>query len=154
MTATDTPTDRVTIRLVYAGRVVGDTTKPDHAWVAAEDPAGPPMRYSKLAATVVGGIYAIESLDAAGSTVYPSTLAYAGEKIDDVDLIAGWEARDRATRDTLNRQAAERRAARDSELDRMLAPLKRAVQSQRTRADAQAVIARVSAELHEAWWTK
>lgn len=144
---------KVVVRLVYAGRVLGDTTKPNHAW-AREGDLDNPFTFGKLAGTVVGGIYEIDAADTTASRVFPDSLRYAGEKIEDTDLIAGWEARDRATRDTLNRQAAERRAGRDSELDRMLEPLKRAVQSQRTRADAQAVISRISAELNEAWWTK
>lgn len=142
--------ETVTVCWTYAGRRLGDTTKPVHEWVDTDDKA---RRFAGVAGSAVGGIYEIDTTPD-GSQCYPGSLKFTGDKLDDPDRVAQWQLLDKQTRATVAMQAAERRASKHTELESAMAPLIRVVQGCRTRADANAVIQRIQADLTEAWWSK
>ncbi|MGH3972735.1 MAG: hypothetical protein ACRDS9_05350, partial [Pseudonocardiaceae bacterium] len=84
-------------------------------------------------------------------SIYPSTLHYEGEKIDDTHLIALWEAADRDARATSRVLAMERKHKRSSELDQVLAPLIAVIQRACTIEECEAIINVVTRKLNQAW---
>lgn len=143
--------EREQITLTYCGRRLGKADK----LVYEFEYAGRSLWYSKgITHGVVGGRYTVDAevTDDGGVTIYPTTLTYTGEKIDDVDQVAVWEAVDRDTYATHRLKAAERKHARSSELDIALEPLTRLIAKASTRAEAQAIMRVVTAKLDDAWW--
>ena len=142
--------ERQQITLTYCGRRLGKAGKVMHEF----EFAGRSLWYSKVSHGVVGGRYTVDAdVTAAGEvTIYPATLTYAGEKIDDVDQVAVWEAVDRDAYSTSRLMSAERKHARSSELDAALEPLTRLIAKAGTRAEAQAIMRVVTAKLDDAWW--
>lgn len=143
---------RQQITLTYCGRRLGKADKLIYEF----EYAGRSLWFSKLTHGVVGGRYTVgaDVKDDGDVSIYPASLAYAGEKIDDVDQVAVWEAVDRDTYATSRLKAAERKHSRSSELDGALEPLTRLITKASTRAEAHAIIRVVTAKLDDAWWNQ
>ncbi|MGH3998529.1 hypothetical protein OG984_03020 [Nocardioides sp. NBC_00368] len=138
------------ISLVYLGRRLGQGAKLVHTF----DRDGTPASFAKAPHGVIGGKYTIKAdLGAEGDpiSIYPSTLHYEGEKIDDTHLIALWEAADRDARATSRVLAMERKHKRSSELDQVLAPLIAVIQRACTIEECEAIINVVTRKLNQAW---
>lgn len=142
--------EREQITLTYCGRRLGKADKLIYEF----EYAGRSLVFAKMTHGVVGGRYTVDAdvADDGGVSIYPATLTYTGEKIDDVDQVAVWEAVDRDTYATHRLKAAERKHARSSELDIALEPLARLIAKAGTRAEAQAIMRVVTAKLDDAWW--
>lgn len=138
------------IDLIYQGRRLGQGAKLLHTF----DHDGTPASFAKAPHGVIGGKYTIKAdLGAEDEpiSIYPSTLHYDGSKIDDTDLVAVWEAADRAAWDTSRRLAMERKHKRSSELDQALAPLLRVIDRATTYQETEAIINVVTRKLNGAW---
>jgi hypothetical protein len=147
--------ERQTITLIYAGRRVGSTGKAVFAWRFGDRE----LRYDKLKGTAIGGTYTVEAeiepaVELPGVTVYPATLRYCGDQVDDVDQVALWQAADQDARIDLARAAGERRHAKSTELDAALAPLLELVRKARTRGEVYALEKVVEARIEQAWWKR
>lgn len=117
-----------TARFVYVGKRQHSRGLA-HAWLREDDLDGDEMLYTKLKASVVGGVYEVEIVeqDDDHTTVRAGTLGWQGEKVDDGDLVANWELRSRAAQQAHDVEKAEKRAASDSELARAMDPLRRII---------------------------
>lgn len=138
------------IWLVYQGRRLGQGAKLVHTF----DHDGTPVSFAKAPHGVIGGKYTIKaelSADSDPVSIYPSTLHYEGEKIDDTDLIAVWEAADRDAWETSRVLAMERKHKRSSELDQALTPLISVVERAATIEECQAIINVATRKLNQAW---
>lgn len=142
--------DRETLRLVYAGRRTdgGHSSKPTHCWI---DEGGEERYYGKVKGVAIGGIYTIQAVKGARS-VYPATLSFTGDRIEDGEQIATWQALDVCTMATVGLIAAERRMSKSDDLDAALAPLLRMTARLRNRNEAAALARLVSDRVIEAYW--
>lgn len=155
MTAQQQETHQLTI--VYAGARQSSKAKPNHLWVVGEhlDDESSTLAFQKLGpGCVIGGVYTVEADDPDGSRVYPTSAEYVGRKVDDPERVAAWEALDRAARDAHARAAAERKAARDSELEFALKPAQRIVNHARSRHEALAMADVIRQRLVDGWWDR
>lgn len=143
------------ITLTYCGRRLSSSNK----LIFEFDYEGRALLFTKSRHGTIGGKYTVDAEvagegDEARVRIYPDSLCYAGEKIDDVDQIAVWEAADRDSWNTSRLLATERKHAKSSELDAALEPAIRIIQKASTRAEAQAVIRVVTEKLDRAWWER
>lgn len=146
-----------TLTLVYAGRRLPKAgAKPNHAWYRPENLDDDLTFGPQSAGAAIGGLYTVDGQtnDSGGVSIYPSTIRFTGERIDDTDRIATWQAVDQETRSHLALQAGERKYAQSAELERALEPLIRLTQSARTRGEATAIRNAVVERLNEAWWKR
>lgn len=140
------------ITLTYKGRRLGQSNKILYVY----EHEGRQLIYSKVSHGVVGGRYAVDAdLGEEGAVdIYPSTMRYTGEKIDDLEQVAAWEAADRDAWNTSRQLAVERKHAKSSELDVALEPIVGVIQKASTRAEAHAIIRVISEKLDRAWWER
>lgn len=142
---------REQITLTYAGRRLGKNSKVIHEWIHGDRE----LYFAKLVGSAIGGLYSVDAdLDGDGVSVFQDTLRYTGEKIDDVEQVAVWQAADQSARTSAAERAAERRHSKSTELDEALAPVLRLIQRARTRSEAQAIARVVGDKLDEAWWKR
>jgi hypothetical protein len=149
-------TDKTRERIIYRGRRVDGKGKAAYAWLVPG--TSQPMQFGKLKASAVGGIYSVlaEPRNEAGEivTVYPGSLQYEQEIHDDAEQVAAWQVEDRLAVDELARAAAQRRQARNPELEEALEPLLRIARRLTSRNDAYAFARLVTERITEAWWTR
>lgn len=143
------------IMLTYCGRRLSSKNKV----IFEFDHEGETLLFAKGRHLTIGGRYSVEAKvaddgDPQKVSIYSDSMCYTGEKIDDVDQIAVWEAADRDSWNTSRLLAAERKHAKSSELDRALEPAVRVIQTASTRAEAQAIIRVITERLDRAWWER
>lgn len=124
-------------------------TKPAHSYL---DGDGSEYRYT-VGQEVVGGQYRVEVKREDDSVRAGLTDAqFTGERHDDTDLVALWEATDAGTRRRLAREAAERKIGRDSEFDRALEPLLRIARKARNHHEAGVLAQLVSERITQEYY--
>ncbi len=149
-------TEKTRERIIYRGRRVDGKGSVGYAWLVPD--SGQPMQFGKLKASGVGGIYSVlaEPRNDVGEivTVYPGSLRYEQAVWDNADEVAAWQVEDRLAVDEQARAAAQRRQARNPELEDALAPLLRIARQLNNRNDAYAFARLVTERITEAWWTR
>ncbi|HWG99233.1 MAG TPA: hypothetical protein VNV66_07905 [Pilimelia sp.] len=132
-------------RWAYAGlRVLSG--KRVHAWVS-DAGHGEELLYTLTGTYAVGEVYEARVTRTDDRVTLHGAPTYAGHGRVDTDLAARWHAEDTAARTRLASAPMERAAARRSELDDLLEPLRVISAQLPTRADRTALIAYVLAEL-------
>lgn len=138
----------VTERWVYVGRSLDyKTNKIGYDW---RDDTGRVMRFGKVRGSVIGGTYEVEveRKEGGGVAVVPNP-----HYVPDVELAADTlvlQARDKLVYESKQRVDAENRAARNTALGELLAPLEEAAAGCRTYDDVEALISVVSQAMRKA----
>lgn len=143
------------LRLIYVGKRWSGP-KISFGWLLEDDdPAEENVRlYTKMRGSSIGGIYTVEHPPEKPNSVYPTTLTYTMEKVDDRDQVAIWQAVDADVQRQASRQAAERKHAKSSELDEAMQPLVDLAFRCRNRYEMTALRDAVSERMQEAFWKK
>lgn len=151
MTETNTSTDRTSITVTYCGRRLDHHNK----LIQELQHEGRSLLYSKIKHGVIGGRYTVDAVqDDTRMTIYPSTMRYAGEKVDDVDQVAAWEALDRDAWETTRYLALERKHQANTALDEYVAQGHSIVRQAKSTAEARAIVKIISNKLLEGWWNQ
>lgn len=140
--------DRELERWVYLGRRLVRDGGIAHQW---RDPNNETRLFKKFVGRVIGGVYAIsvERTDE-GVAVFGEPV-WTGDRVDDTNLVAGWEASDRHAYESKAAAAAEKRASIDSALAAACADLEAIAAACKTWGEAEAVAAVVRTRLMKAW---
>jgi hypothetical protein len=145
-------------RWVYLGRR-WNGPKMVRAWAPEDDLASArtPERddvekWFDMTASVIGGIYDVQSPAGQPTKVYAKTVTYIGRLEGHDAEIAIWEATDREVKRSQDYQSAERKAKQSSPLARALEPLVELAEQCHTREQARALASVASERVLDAYW--
>jgi hypothetical protein len=118
------------------------------------DTVGRALTYGKVKAHSIGGIYTIQADDETAGTVYPSTILYTGDRLDDHEAVTLWQVKDEAEGGELDAVKAEKRLGKRPELDSAVRPVLVIASNLRTSGDVAALQRLVAARIAQAYWTR
>lgn len=109
--------------------------------------------FHKLNATTIGGIYEVSVRRNDGNTTAQHGVKFTGQRIEDKDQIALWQASDQAASRSWSYARAEKRFANEDLLDRAsMDDLKRLAGKCKNNSELNSLVGAVTENLRKAYW--
>ncbi len=134
---------------VYGGLRMNARGKRVHAWLDSTDrDKANGHWYADTGNFVIGGIYTV-TVDRSNDALSRSRPVYTGDRVSS-DWIRDLELADSVTRRRLAEQALERRDAKTSELETLLAPIGQFAATLRTNSEREALVSILTRTVYDA----
>lgn len=140
-----------TVQMIYAGRRATRKLL-GYAWIEPGDGYDPTI-FDKVKGEAVGYLYTMRVVrDENGrvASAYPNP-TYTGDRYDDPEQVATWQAIDQAARADDRRRLAENRAKKAPELDAALDPLRAILHHAKNVDEADTILSLVRSKLLNEW---